>query len=51
MKTVRIVAAVICDSLQEKKQIFSTEDTESSRVSGSSQVERLKRVKHHSRPL
>lgn len=25
MKTVRVVAAVICDSIKEKKQIFATE--------------------------
>ncbi len=24
MKTVRVVAAVICDSIKEKKQIFAT---------------------------
>lgn len=24
MKTIKVVAAVICDSIQEKKQIFAT---------------------------
>jgi 8-oxo-dGTP diphosphatase len=52
MKTVKVVAAVIYDSLREKKSIFATARGYGEfKGSGSSRVERLKRGKLLNRSL
>ena len=52
MKTVKVVAAVICDSIKEKKLIFATaRGYGESRVSGNSLVEKLSLERLLKRPL
>ena len=53
MKTVKIAAAVICDSIREKKSIFATarDYGEFKGQWGVFSLERLKKAKHLSRHL
>ncbi len=52
MKTVKVVAAVICNSLHEKRQYLPRREVmENLRDSGSSLAEKLSPVKPHKRLL
>ena len=52
MKTINVVAAVICDSIKEKSRYLQQQEVmEILKGDGNFQVERLKKVKLLSRPL
>lgn len=52
MKTIRVVAAVICDSIEHKTKYFPPQEvTENSKVAGNSPAGRSKLERHHSRRL
>lgn len=52
MKTIRVVAAVICDSIEHKTQIFPQQEaTENSKAVGNFPVGRLKQARPRSRQL
>lgn len=52
MKTIRVVAAVICDSIEHKTKIFPPQEaTGNSRAVGNSPVGRLKQARPRSRQL
>ena len=52
MKTIRVVAAVICDSIEHKTKYFPPQEaTENSKVAGNSTAGRLKLERPRSRRL
>lgn len=52
MKTIRVVAAVICDSIEHKTKIFPPQEaTENSKVAGNFPAERSKTERLRSRQL
>lgn len=52
MKTIRVVAAVICDSIEHKTKIFPLQEaTENLKVAGNFPVGRSKPGRPHSRQL
>lgn len=52
MKTIRVVAAIICDSIEHKTKIFpQREATENSKAVGNSPAGRSKPERPHSRQL